>query len=95
MTTPTLAIDITPRFSSTTNALSTDAEFILGVRHNRISALVLNTDAAITVYVGDERVSSSSFPLKAGASMTITTKGAVYAVAASGTPTVAIWEEYS
>lgn len=92
---PSLAPVVTPLYSSTTNALSTASEVILPVRHNRIAALLLNTDASITIYVGNVLVDSTQFPLRAGASMIVTTKDALYAVAASGTPTLAIYEEVS
>jgi len=83
------------QFSSSTNALSTTAEIVLAARPSRISAILLNTDAAIDMYVGDSAVDSTYFPLKPGASVTVTTIAAVYAVAASGTPTLAIYEEFN
>lgn len=83
------------QFSSTTNALSTTAEIVLAARPQRIQAILLNTDASITMYVGDASVDSTYFPLKGGASMTLTTTAVVYAVAATGTPTLAIFEEFN
>lgn len=83
------------QFASSTNALSTSAESVLAARPTRISAILLNIDAAITMYVGDASVDSTYFPLRPGASMTVTSTAAVYAVAASGTPTLAIYEEYN
>lgn len=84
-----------PQFAASQNALSVTAEVILTARPQRISAIVRNIDNSITVYLGAEGVDSTGFPLPAGASVTLTTTASVYAVAASGTPTVAIWEEYS
>ena len=95
MTSPDLARPESPRFASSSNALSTDAEMILPLRHGRIGALIRNTDASITVYIGDAAVNSSQFSLPAGASLTITSVLPVFAVAASGTPTIAIFEEYA
>lgn len=83
-----------PFFASSTNALSGTAEVVLAARPNRMAAILRNTDASITIYVGDSSVDSTYFSLPAGASLALTTTAAVYAVAASGTPTLAIWEEY-
>lgn len=84
-----------PKFAASQNALSTNDEEILAARPQRISALIRNTDASITVYIGAEGVDSTGFSLPAGASVTLTTTASVWAVAASGTPTIAIWEEYA
>lgn len=81
-------------FASSTNTLSVTAEVVLAARPNRIAAILRNIDASITIYVGDSAVDSTYFSLPAGASISLTTTAAVYAVAASGTPTLAIWEEY-
>jgi hypothetical protein len=83
------------QFASFTNAMSVTAEAMLPERPSRVSAVLRNLDASITMYVGASTVDSGSFPLPAGASMTLTTIAAVYVVAASGTPTLAIWEEYN
>ena len=84
------------RFVASQNALSTTAEEILDVRETRIGAVVHNTDTAITVYVGPQTVTSSNgFPLAPGASLSVSVTGALWAVAASGTPTIAIFEEFN
>lgn len=79
------------------NTLSTTAEKILSDRPTRKSALILNTDATISVYVGtNSSVSSSNgFVIKAGASLSVTAGIEWWAVAASGTPVIAIIEEWS
>lgn len=79
------------------NALSTTAEEILPVRTTRVGATIRNTDASITVYIGtDDAVGpTTGFALIAGASFTVTTRVAIWAEAASGTPAIHIWEEYN
>lgn len=54
----------------------------------QLSALVRNQDASISIYVGGVGVTANNgILLKAGESITINTIAAIYAVAASGTPT--------
>lgn len=76
------------------NALSTTAEVIAVVDQLRHSSLIKNLDASITVYVGPAGVTSSNgMPLSSGQSVTIHSTGPIYAIAASGTPTIAILHE--
>lgn len=83
-------------FSATQNALSTNAEAIFAARATRTRAVVKNIDSSITVYVGEAGTvtSSTGMSLLAGESISLFTTAAVYAIAASGTPTVALLEEY-
>lgn len=72
-------------------ALSTTAVEVAPVSGNGLqrSVLIRNHDTAISVYIGNPGVTSSTgILLKAGETITINTRGAVSAVAASGTPTV-------
>lgn len=82
--------------AATQNALSTTAEAIFAARPTRTRAVVKNIDSSITVYVGeaDTVTSSTGMSLLAGESISLFTTAAVYAIAASGTPTVALLEEY-
>lgn len=76
-------------------ATSTTAATLAIARATRRSLTIKNMDAAITVYVGPATVSSSvGMPLKAGESITVTWVGLVQVISASGTPTVAISDEY-
>ena len=83
-------------FTVTQNALSTNAEAIFAARPTRTRAVVKNTDSSITVYIGeaDTVTSSTGISLLAGESIALFTTAAVYAIAASSTPTVALLEEY-
>lgn len=77
------------------NALSTVAEKVLSTRAGRTFAEIKNMDAAITVYLGkDNTVSSANgYVLKAGEAFSLDNfVGEVWAIAASGTPTVCILE---
>lgn len=80
------------------NALSTTAEEILAARPQRRRAVVQNLEATdgIVIYVGaDNTVSSTTgFALAGQQSVEITSKAAVWAEAASGTPSIGILEEY-
>lgn len=61
----------------------------------RRALLVTNNDAAIVVYVGVAAVTSATgHKLAAGASITIPTTAAVYAISASATPSVSVTEVY-
>ena len=76
------------------NALSTSAEVVVPARPGRAFCEVKNTDAAINVYLGPSGVTSSDgHLLKPGEAFSFENYiGAVYAVAASGTPTVTVIE---
>lgn len=78
------------------NALSTTAEVIAASRPTRVRVIVRNQDASISVYVGhsDAVTSSNGFLLKAEESVSFYTTAALYAIAASGTPSVSVTEEY-
>lgn len=76
-------------------ASSTTAATLAIARATRRSITIKNTDAAITVYVGPATVTAGNgMPLKAGESISKTWVGLVQVIAASGTPTVAIDDEY-
>ena len=77
------------------NALSTTAEVVIAANPSRMFAEVTNTDASISVYLGkDSSVSSSTgHILKAGSSFGWENySGPIWAIAASGTPTVSFLE---
>lgn len=82
----------TERIVASQNALSTTAEKIASVSAGQHRVIVKNTDASITVYLGhsDAVTSANGMPLLAGESIALYTRGEVWAIAASGTPTVAI-----
>lgn len=82
--------------TATQNALSTAAEAIFSVRPSRHRAVIKNIDTSITVYVGEtvDVTSATGLPLAAGESIALYTTAAIYAIAASGTPTVALLEEW-
>ena len=82
------------------NALSTASEVIGVTAGRRVRLTILNTDTGITVYFGNTTgvTSSTGFPLKPGAAFTFegpSASGEVYGIAASGTPTIALVEEYN
>lgn len=72
-------------------ALSTTAEEVIARNSNNRRAIIRNIDEAITVYIGssDAVTSSNGFPLKADEVITLELMGAVWMIAASGTPSVA------
>lgn len=77
--------------NATQNALSTSAELVLAARRSRVFCEVKNADSSISVYVGgtDAVSSSNGHLLKAGEALAFENYvGPVYAIAASGTPTV-------
>ena len=76
-------------------ALSTSAALVAAARVGRTRAVVKNYDTAITVYLGASGVlSTTGLELKPGESFATYSEAAIYAVAASGTPTVGYLEEY-
>lgn len=82
-------------FTAGQNALSTTAEVIFAAKPDRLFCEVKNLDASITVYIGptDAVTSSNGHALKAGESFAFENViGAIYAIAASGTPTVSTIE---
>lgn len=75
---------------------STTAGTLVIARPTRVSCLVRNLDAAITVYIGKATVTAANgMPLKAGESVVISAVTLWQVIAASGTPTVAILDEYN
>lgn len=73
------------------NALSTAAEVVLAESPNRAFCEITNDDIAIKVYLGVSAsvTTSTGHVLKPGASMAFEGyTGPIYAIAASGTPTV-------
>lgn len=85
-----------PNFLTSQNALSGTAEEIFDARPTRTRAVVKNADGSVTVYVGSmsDVTSSTGIRLLAGESIALYTSAAIYAIAASGTPTVDLLEEW-
>lgn len=74
---------------------SSTATQIFSARSTRRCSLVTNTDTAITIYVGGASVTSATGqPIAPGNSLSIPSTAAVYAIAATGTPTAAGSEAY-
>ena len=86
----------TANVSTEQEALSTTAEEAFGERLTRRSGIIQNLDSTITVYVGvnAQVASTTGRRLLAGESMPWNSTAAVWAVAASGTPSVAFVEFY-
>jgi hypothetical protein len=77
------------------NALSTSAELVMAKNINRTTAEITNDDAAIKVYLGVSSAvtTSTGHVLKPGATIRFENyTGPIYAIAASGTPTVTFLE---
>lgn len=77
--------------TTTQNALSTTAEVILAANASRIFAEVKNADGAINIYLGDDNTvtAANGHLLRPGEAFTLEGyAGAVWAIAASGTPTI-------
>ncbi len=65
-------------------------------RATRVSCLFKNTDASITVYVGAATVTTGNgFPLLPGQSIVVTGQNLFQVIAASGSPVIAIIDEYN
>lgn len=74
---------------------STTAATLKAANATRRSISIVNTDTAITVYVGIATVTTGNgFPLKAGQSISIDNIGLIQVIAASGSPVVAYLETY-
>lgn len=74
--------------------LSTAASQVVALSTTRRSIVIRNNDASISIYVGVTGVTSSTGVLvKAGESISINTTAAIFAVAASATPTVSYLAE--
>ena len=84
----------TERIGTVQYPLSTTAQKIASISAGRHRALIRNHDAALVVYVGGANVSTSNgFLLDPKDAVPIYSKGEIWAVAASGTPTVSVLEE--
>lgn len=86
------------KFRPSQATVGTSAGRIAGQFDQRDQILIQN-NGTVTIYIGDDNQvdSNTGFPLVAGASMTIQTQEAVYAIAASTAPVVqpiAMIEEY-
>lgn len=81
-------------FKTEQNALSTAAELVVAATGGRRRAVeIKNTDTSISVYLGQTSgvTSSTGHLVKAGESFVFEDYGGdIYAIAASGTPTVTI-----
>lgn len=76
-------------------ALSTSAATVAIARSTRRSVLIRNLDTSISVYIGPATVTSGNgMLLKAGESLAFTFVGLLQGIAASGTPSVAVSDEY-
>lgn len=74
---------------------STTAATLVVARPTRRSVLIRNLDTTITVYVGPATVTSSNgFPIRAGEAIPFSWVGLIQVIAASGTPIVAVADEY-
>ena len=95
-TTITKAVPGAQHVANSQVATSTTAGTLVVARPTRTSCLVRNLDASITVYIGKATVTSGNgMPIKAGESVVITGQGLWQVIAASGTPTVAVIDEYN
>lgn len=80
---------------SSQNALSTTAEIIFAANSGVTRRIIKNSDASISVAIGtaDTVTTSNGFLLKAGEQVIIEGyNGILYAIAASGTPSVSLIE---
>ncbi len=66
-----------------------------GARPTRRALTIKNADDALTVSIGGSGVTADSgFPLGPGEGITVTVTHAIFCIAASGSPSVAFFEEY-
>ena len=80
--------------NGTTASLSTTASRILAPDNNRGHAIIQNLDNSIVIWIGDVNVAANAgIKLAAGESYDFMGRGSLYAVAASGTPSVGITAE--
>lgn len=81
--------------SSQVTATTTAGTLVIA-RPTRNSVLFRNLDTSISVYIGKATVTSANgMLLKAGESIPFTYTGLIQVIAASGTPIIAIADEYS
>jgi hypothetical protein len=65
-------------------------------RATRVGCLIKNTDASITVYIGAATVTAANgMPLKAGESVVVSAQTLIQVISASGSPVVAVFDEYN
>lgn len=75
---------------------STTASTLIIARPTRVGCLIKNLDAAITVYIGKATVTAGNgMPLKPGDSVVVSAQILWQVIAASGTPIVAVADEYN
>lgn len=68
---------------------------VLPFKASRTRVILKNTDSSITIHVGTGTLSATTgYPLLAGQSVELHTQGAIKALAASGTPRLAIVDEF-
>ena len=86
--------------TSVSNALSTTSETIAGARPTRRQLTLINTDAAINMYINHSatgtaaNATSANFTLGPGKQIVVVGTGIWTALAASGTPTLSVMDEY-
>ena len=77
------------------NALSTSAEMVIAANPNRRCLELVNTDGTISMYVGPTAgvLTTTGYLLKAGVVVRMEGyTGPIYAIAASGTPSISFME---
>ena len=90
----------TDNVTSETNALSITSETIAGARPTRRQLTLINNDAAIVIYINHSATgtavdaTSSHFSLAAGKQIVVVGTGIWTALAASGTPSLSVMDEY-
>lgn len=73
--------------------LTTAASLVLGALSKRYEAFITNLDTSITIYLGDssvDEVNKRTIAVAPGATAVLRHKADIYAVAASGTPSISI-----
>lgn len=92
----TIALGGAAHLANSQVATSTTAATLFIARATRVGCLVRNLDTTISVYIGKTTVTAGNgMVLKAGESVVLSTQELVQVIAASGTPTVAIADEYN
>lgn len=76
-------------------AASTSATQLVAARPTRRGVTIRNFDNSISVYIGPATVSAANgMLLKGGESIYVDWVGLIQVIAASGTPTVGVWDAY-
>lgn len=81
-------------------SVTTSPTLILSANSNRLSLIIVNSDASATLYIGDDSSVSISngIPISAGSNLTEDSGGTkiwmgpVYGVSSTGTISVRVWE---